>query len=564
MKPQVLYAAFAPLSQKLLGVEASAAPRATLSNLTVTLPGYGSFAGTSINKTLSGYDLPTAVDAWLGVDYAAQPTGAARFTAVGFPEPFDGVKDASSYGRVCVQDPSSSGSYIQDEACLNFNVYRTAGVPMNQKLPVLVWTHGGSFITGYSTLFDGASFVASSKAPMVAISFHYRLNSLGFLPSTIFEEEGLLNLGLRDTRLFLEFLNMHVSQFGGDPDKVTLGGRSAGAHAVGIHYFHNYGETAGNPLFNQVLMQSGSITARAFPPADYPLYQRQFAEFMEYLGCPTADNTAALSCLRSADITAIRDISTKLWVDSEYNVTWPFQPALGGFLLEKPGSVSGVDGTFHHLPLLTSNVNDEGKFYAPGDLQTNEQFINFLWNISPNMTTDDIADLNVLYPDPLIDETSPYSNSPNTTQFDRISAALSDYMYICAGQESAYRAAAGDVSSVWKVRFNVPNRAPLWQGVPHGSDSRPTWNEPNIQYPEVSPMYHGYLSSFVTTGNPNTYRQDGTPEWPTYQPAGFGLDSEPASQLLVDRNGTVVEKDVLRREQCLWWRDSVRAIRLNK
>lgn len=568
MKLQTLYTTFASLSQHVLGAEALTAPgprAATSSNSTVTLPGYGSFVGTSINKTISGYDLPTAVDAWLGMDYAVQPTGAARFTAVGFAEPFAGVKEASSYGPICLQDPATSGAYVQDEACLNFNVFRTAGVPMDQKLPVLVWIHGGSFVAGSSRAFDGAAFVASSTAPMVAVNFHYRLNSLGFLPSTLFADEGLLNLGLRDQRLFLEFVTKYAASFGGDADKITLAGRSAGAHSVGIHYFHNYGETAGNPLFNQAYMQSGSVTARAFPPAEYPLYQRQFAEFMDYLDCPTDNNTAALSCLRAANITDIKDISTKIWQDSEYNITWPFQPTLGGYLLEKPGSVSGVEGTFHHVPLITSNVNDEAKYYSPGDLETNAQFLDFLVNISPNMSADDISDLTTLYPDPATDASSPYANSPNSTQYNRISAALSDYMYICAGQENAYRAAAtGNVSSVWKARFNVPNGTPDWQGIPHTSDTKYTWNAPDVEYPSVSPVYHGYLSSFVTAGDPNTHRHDGTPQWPTYKPAGYGLDSEPASQLLVDRNGTTVEKDVIRREQCLWWRDVVRAGRLNK
>lgn len=565
MKLHTLSAAVASLSQYVLGAAVHAAPRAASSNATVTLPGYGSFIGTSINQTVTGYDLPTAVDAWLGIDYAAQPTGAARFTIVGFPEPFDGVKEATSYGNVCSQDTAYTGSYIQDEACLSFNVFRTPGVPMDQKLPVLVWIHGGGFVSGTSRSFDAAAFVASSEVPMVGVSFQYRVNSLGFLPSTIFEEEGLLNLGIHDQRLFLEFFNKYASEFGADVDRLTLGGRSAGGHSVGIHYFHNYGSTAGNPLFTQAYMQSGSVTGRAFPPADYPLYQKQFGQFMDYLGCPTDNNTAALSCLRAADISDIQAISTILWEDSEHNITWPFQPTIGGYLLEKPGSVSGVEGTFHRLPLMTTNVIDEAKLYTPGDLETNDDFIDFVYNISPGMNAQDLADLNALYPDPLTDPSSPYANSPNSTQYNRVSAALTDYMYVCAGQENAYRAAAtGNVSAVWKGRFNVPNGTPAWQGIPHTSDTKYTWDAPDVQYPAVSPIYHGYIASFVTAGDPNTYRIEGTPEWPTYRPTGYGLDSAPASQILFDRNGTYVEKDVVRREQCLWWRDPVRASRLNK
>ena len=85
-----------------------------------------------------------------------------------------------------------------------------------------------------------------------------------------------------------------------------------------------------------------------------------------------------------------------------------------------------------------------------------------------------------------------------------------------------------------------------------------------MQYPEISHVYHAYLASFVATGDPNTLRYPGSPEWPQYTPSGYGLDSEPALQLLVQPNGTTVEKDEIRREACLYWRDPERAPRLNK
>ncbi|KAL0932120.1 Acetylcholinesterase 1 [Colletotrichum truncatum] len=531
------------------------APAAAAAYNHVTLKDYGSFSGTVVNSTLSGRSLPAPVDAWLGIDYSTQPVGEGRFNPVTWPAAFNGTN---------VQDPTSTKVETQDEACLNFNVFRTRGVPLDQKTPVLVWIHGGAFYAGSYSSFDAAAFAASSKEPITVVNFHYRVNSLGFLPSALFEEEGLLNLGLRDQRLFLQFVQKHISAFGGDPDAVTIGGRSAGGHSVGIHYFHNYDEDAGKPLFARAIHQSGSVTARAFPNATYPLYVQQYEAYMKFLGCPTDDNAAALSCLRAADVNDIRNISTQLYNQYDPVLTWPFQPTQGGPLLEKFGSQSGYDGTFFHVPTITSTVNDEAKYYMSGDKETNEEFLDYLHNISPALNSTDLDLLAELYPDPATHPDSPFANSPNSTQYNRLSAAWSDYAYICPGQETAYRASLADVPT-WKLRFNTNNSWPAWRGIPHTADTKYTWDEPNVQYPEISHVYHGYLSSFVLSGDPNTHRFPGSPEWPNYKPTGYGLESEPALQLVVQpNNGTKVEADDIRREACLYWRDPERAPRLNK
>ncbi|RDW63083.1 uncharacterized protein DSM5745_10194 [Aspergillus mulundensis] len=524
----------------------------------VTLNGYGSFCGTTISSTLSNETLPAPVDAWLGMDYATQPDGDRRFTPSTWPEPFKGIKKADTYGKGCIQDGTMFDIASQSEACLNFNVFRTKGVPLSKKLPVLVWIHGGSFNIGSWKSFDGASFAASSSEPIVVVNFHYRINSLGFLPSTLFEEEGLLNLGMRDQHLFLRFVQKHIASFGGDPDAVTIGGRSAGGHSVGIHYFHNYGPDRGKPLFARAIHQSGAVTARAFPNASYPLYQDQFAEYMSYLGCPVdGDNKAALACLRNADINQIRTVSTSIYDNSNRALTWPFQPAQGGPLLEKFGSESGMDGTFFHVPTITSSTTNEGKFYVPGDLQTNGEFLGYMHNISPALNATDLALLEALYPDPVTNEDSPYTNSPNSTQYNRLATTWSDYAYICPSQETATRASAANVPT-WKLRFDTNNSFPAWQGIPHTADTKYTWDEPSTQYPEISHVYHAYLASFVVSGDPNTFRYPGAPEWPGYRP-------DRKTQLVVrPGNGTRAEVDDVRAEACAYWRSAERASRLNK
>jgi len=539
---------------------------------TVKLEGYGSFSGTQVNETFTGHALPHAVDAWLGMDYATQPVGDRRFTQSVPPSPFNGTKAATSFGKICIQEAQSGQTLdLQNEACLNFNVYRTPGVPLEQKLPVLVWIHGGAMYSGSYLSFDAASFAASSPEPIVVVNFHYRVNSLGSLPSRLTDEEGLTNLGIKDQRLFLEFVQEHIHAFGGDPDAVTLGGRSAGGHSVGIHYFHNYGIDEGKkPLFARAILQSGSVTARAFPSSDYPPYQIQFQEYMDALGCRlNATNSEALQCLRAADVDHVRNVTTAIFRKTELDFTWAFQPVQGGELLEKPGSVSGVEGTFHHVPIISSSLTNEARSWAIGAFETDQEVVDYIHNFAPALNETDFDLFEKLYPDPTQFPDSPYTNSRNSSQFSRFYAAMSDYAYICPGQETSYRVSSAGLP-VWKMRFNTNNSYPVWQGIPHAADTKYTWNEPTTQYPLISKIYHGYLASFVLSGDPNTHRYPGSPEWVAYEPEGYGLDSEPAKQLVVqpgpggNSSATCIEQDDIRREQCLFWRDPERAPRLNK
>ncbi len=114
-----------------------------VTSLDVNIPGYGQFVGTVITETLTAKPLPALVDAWLGINYASQSIGQNRFRPVRFPEAFEGVRDASKYGPACIQDPATF-PFNQDEACLSMNVFRSRNVPLDKKLPVLVWIHGVS------------------------------------------------------------------------------------------------------------------------------------------------------------------------------------------------------------------------------------------------------------------------------------------------------------------------------------------------------------------------------------------------------------------------------------
>jgi acetylcholinesterase len=530
-------------------------------SLIVTLPDYGSFQGTHVLQDLKNTQtFRSAVDAWLGVEYATQPVGANRFKPVQAPEAFEGTRDASSSGPACWQNVFASLS--QSEACLTVNIYRPSGIPMEQKLPILVFLHGGSFVTGSHSSFDGALFVDKSVQPVMVVTVQYRLGALGSLPGKFMEEEGLLNLGIRDQKRSLQFVQQYAEYFGGDATKVTLGGQSAGGHSVGIHLFHDYAEDAGKPLFHQAVLSSGSPTARAFPGVDYALYQRQVEQFMDYMNCPMSPSSAALECLQSSEVDDLQFISTSLYNAHNYNITWPWQPVSPGPLLEKRGSTSGEDGTFFKIPTLISSTTNEGKAFAPQDLRTNAQFLKFWTTLVPGLTAEDMAELQALYPD--MGTPDALSATFVSAQFERLSAAYGDYSYICPVQDTASRLSNAG-APVYKARFNTPNYAPAFMGVPHASDA-PYFNGiEGVQYPEISEIYSSYWASFVVSGDPNRYAREGSAKWELYNVAGgkegMELVVNPSSE-----GGPKMEneKDGIRMEQCQWWRDESRAPRLNK
>ncbi|KAF2126161.1 alpha/beta-hydrolase [Dothidotthia symphoricarpi CBS 119687] len=528
-------------------------------SLVVTLPGYGRFQGTQFAVDMGEKTPSKSVDAWLSLEYSTQPVDQDRFKPVTWPAAFRGTRFATSYGPACFQNPHVSDH--QSEACLTVNVYRPSGTSLDDKLPVFVFLHGGAFIVGSGRSFDGARFVAKSSQPLIVVTAQYRLGALGSLPSKLMEEEGLLNLGLRDQRLMLEFMQKYVGRFGGDAERITLGGQSAGGHAVGIHQFHNYGADTGKPLFNQTILASGSETARAFPGVDYPLYQRHFTQFMDYVNCPTTPNAAALACLRALEADDIQFVASGLFSASNYNVTWPFQPVSPGPLFEKRGSTSGENGTFFALPTLISSCANEGTFFAPQDLRTNADFLNFWRTLTPGLTSTDLTDLETLYPDP---SNSSTTADPISPQYARTASALGDYSYICPVQETARRLAAAR-APVYKARFNTPNHVPAYQGVPHASDAAYFNGKPGTQYPGVADVYSAYYASFIVSGNPNTYRAEGAPVWEVYQGVGgrqMGVSPLKEGGVRMEGEGEGMGKGGL--ERCAWWRDGGRAGRLNK
>lgn len=151
------------------------------------------------------------------------------------------VFDASRFGPICPGSIARVKGIREGEDCLNLNVYRQRqradGSSEPAKMPVLVYVHGGAFNGGMGVERDMASFVGWADTPIVGINFNYRVGALGFPSSAVADGEGCLNLGLKDQRLLFEWVRENVGAFGGDKNRITVMGLSAGAHSVSLLFF---------------------------------------------------------------------------------------------------------------------------------------------------------------------------------------------------------------------------------------------------------------------------------------------------------------------------------------
>jgi acetylcholinesterase len=208
-----------------LGILASLALASPLAaSRQVTLPYGVTIEPVKDYQETYGIKLGKPLLAYFAIPYAEPPVGKLRFQ---HPQPpkkrDDKILNNTAFGPICLQ--GSKGK--QSEDCLTLSVFKPQNADPRQRLPVLIWTHGGGFNVGSG----GGSFVPAmvGNAPhdYIAVTFNYRLGAFGFLPSNLTEKAGLLNLGLEDQVMAYEWVQKHIGIFGGDPTKITVSPHSS-------------------------------------------------------------------------------------------------------------------------------------------------------------------------------------------------------------------------------------------------------------------------------------------------------------------------------------------------
>ncbi|XP_052873678.1 esterase B1-like [Anopheles cruzii] len=260
-----------------------------------------------------------------GIRYAEPPVGDLRFKAPvplqAFPQP---CVDCFFEGNRCLQYDQILGLLVGSEDGLFLNVYTPdlpgAGTKERERLPVMVYIHGGGFMcgSGNAFLYDPVYFV---QRRTVVVTFNYRLGPLGFLS---FPEAGVSgNAGLKDQLLVLQWVQQNIGAFGGNPDNVTLFGESAGAKAAYLHYL----SPVSRKYFHRVICQSG-VACSDYALQVEPSYKaRQLAKCLGYRGSSDAE---ALETLMRAPAKQLikHQLQTLTATEQQQELQFPFRPVI--------------------------------------------------------------------------------------------------------------------------------------------------------------------------------------------------------------------------------------------
>ncbi len=355
---------------------------------------YGTVAGVDDSAASGTYQ-------WKGVPYAKPPVGALRWKAPADPDPWASPRAATTFAPACAQygriyGPGANNAYdatiattlnqaVGDEDCLYLNIWRPAS---NQAgLPVIVFIHGGSNVSGYTAdpVYDGA--VLAKTANAVVVTINYRLGILGFLDlpqlrngTDAQEDSG--NFAVLDAIKALKFVNRNIAAFGGEPANVTVVGQSAGAIDVYALLTSPVMVQASPRLMHRAMPMSGGISlASNLPPGSLPT--------LNTAAVALAQGNALLQQLVIADGLAVDTPSAQAYLATQTNAQ--IQTYLRGkststlftVLLTKlallglsgsgpipEGVVLPVDpvaainaGQYLHVPVLASNTRDEAKLF---------------------------------------------------------------------------------------------------------------------------------------------------------------------------------------------------------
>ncbi|KAL9934217.1 hypothetical protein V8E36_006673 [Tilletia maclaganii] len=365
--------------------------------------------------TITGRTNTTSgVEAFLGIPYVKPPVRFAR------PEPVPngyGDVNATSFGPACSQ-VSSEAFPTSSEDCLTVNVFRPAH-RSSQKLPVVIFHHGGAFINGGSLPYSGDYLLRDAQAagkPLILVTLNYRLGIYGFTSGQLFSDEvakgeATFNAGYWDQREAHKWVARHIHAFGGDPAKVTIWGQSAGAFSVGAHLALRDNLDPQKRPFRAAIMNSGSIQLIGTLPPTHPTLSTTYEVLLNYTGCATTTSSkGALACLRSVNASILAEANSKIVSDSARMVALTaVPPVIDGDFIPRSPTTTVRRGKFADVPIWTGTPitvlsGDAGftraiNVFLPKNTTTPATF--------QNVT----AHLLALYPDnPALG--SPYLNAP--------------------------------------------------------------------------------------------------------------------------------------------------------
>lgn len=450
---------------------------------------------TAYGKVEGKKDTATAVTAFKGIPYGAAPVGDLRWRAPEPPAAWTGIRKADEFGAACMQriTPKQFGPWTVEfltvnkvsEDCLFLNIWTPKASPA-ARLPVVVFIHGGGFTSGAADVpvYDGAHLAAKG---LVVVSLNYRLGVFGFLAHPDLTAESAHhssgNYALLDQMAALKWVKENVRNFGGDPEKVTIWGQSAGAFSVGALVASPL--AAG--LFERAQADSG-LAINGLPIEDLKEAEKKGSEFA------AAHHAATLKALRALHAEELLPAPGAMGLG--------FVPIVDGWVIpDTPGNLSR-EGKDNDIPMITGyEADDSMTFFAP--VTTMEAYGKMAERQYGTMA----AEFEKLYPAANADEVKAMVKESNRDR-DRVA------MYVWASEREK-----NHKQPVYTYFFT---RAIPWPQQPqfgafHTGElpyffenlkvlDRP-WEAVDFK---VSDAVSSYLKNFASTGDPNG---TGLPHW---------------------------------------------------
>jgi para-nitrobenzyl esterase len=423
-----------------------------------------------------------------GLPFAAPPVGDLRWRAPKPPAKWSDVRPGNVFSATCAQA----------EDCLYLNVYQPADTKKAAKLPVMVWIHGGAFLFGSGSAYDGTQF---AKQGLVVVTVNYRLGRAGWFAHPALSTENpkgpLGNYGLMDQVAALEWVRDNIKEFGGDPKNVTIFGESAGA--ISINYLMLAPQAKG--LFARALSESGFGRLAARPIAQV---EQSGVAFAEKAGVHGSD-AAAAQALRALPWTAL--------TSNVGGIGSPDQllPMADGQMITGSAADGFAKGQEAHVPYLLGGNSDEASLTRRG-LNATERLASIQQR----------RDAFVAAYDP-----------ENTGDADRIIARLVTDSSISEPDRDLARLHAqhGNATYVYHFSYTPAAQRAAMFGLPHGGELAYVFNTPRAtpfdeEGKAVATAANKYWSQFAKTGDPDSA---GGARWPKFDAGDEYVMEFPAS-----------------------------------
>ncbi len=479
--------------------------------------------------------LENGMGVFKGIPFAAAPVGELRWKAPQPVKPWKGVLKADKFAPACPQASLAWSGAPQhtSEDCLYLNVW-TPAKSTQEKLPVMVWIYGGGFAIGNAS--DPSNYGdVLAKQGVITVNIAYRVGALGFMAHPELTAESNKNVsgnyGLLDQIAGLQWVKKNIAQFGGDPDKVTIIGESAGAISVSI--------LAASPLTKGLFRGAISESGGNFGPVSDT--QKIEGGMLSLKGAEQV-GLDFMKRMGAKNLEELRKVSPEKWLNDPLSSMGGFWPNADGYVIADDQYKLYEKGQYNDVNILVGTNSDEGAmFVRPVKLEeyrkeVNERFGPFAQRVFE------------LYP----------ANSDAETH-DALADIFRESAFAWPTYAWANLQSKTGKSNVYVYHFDRqqpvnPNMPFKVRGAAHADEINYAFGHLDIQQPnqftdadrKLSEQMVKYWTNFAKTGNPNG---NGLPQWPIYQvgkPTVMYLNENPTVKTIANEAQLKLMEDFFR------------------